>query len=85
MFLKKNLCKASVSLIVADKQKMEKLVAEEHKIRVENLRLQRTLQLEVEWHEQLCRQLSESESSLEMDYERYSQPQPTFSVDSDSS
>ena len=70
----------------AHQQKMEQLVREEQDIRNENLRLQRKLQLEVssfpcsmngpmqieqvDRREQLCRQLSESESSLEMDEER---------------
>ena len=49
---------------------MAKFVQEEHKIREANLRLQRKLQLEMERREQLCRHLSESESSLEMDDER---------------
>ena len=49
---------------------MAHFVQEEHKIREENLRLQRKLQLEMERREQLCRHLSESESSLEMDDER---------------
>lgn len=40
-------------------------------MREENLRLQRKLQREMERREALCRQLSESESSLEMDDERY--------------
>lgn len=40
-------------------------------MREENVRLQRKLQREVERREALCRQLSESESSLEMDDERY--------------
>ncbi|CAF0952537.1 unnamed protein product [Adineta steineri] len=52
------------------RQKMEQFVREEQDIRNENLRLQRKLQLEVDRREQLCRQLSESESSLEMDEER---------------
>ncbi|CAF1150023.1 unnamed protein product [Rotaria magnacalcarata] len=52
------------------RQKMEQLVREEQDIKNENLRLQRKLQLEVDRREQLCRQLSESESSLEMDEER---------------
>ena len=43
---------------------------EERQIREENLRLQRKLQLEIERREALCRHLSESESSLEMDDER---------------
>jgi len=49
---------------------MDQLIREEQDIRNENLRLQRKLQLEVDRREQLCRQLSESESSLEMDEER---------------
>lgn len=40
-------------------------------MREENMRLQRKLQREMERREALCRQLSESESSLEMDDERY--------------
>ena len=43
-------------------------------MREENIRLQRKLQREMERREALCRQLSESESSLEMDDERYSIP-----------
>ena len=39
-------------------------------LREENLRLQRRLMRETERREQLSRQLSESESSLEMDEER---------------
>jgi len=54
----------------AHREKMEQFVREERDIRNENLRLQRKLQLEVDRREQLCRQLSESESSLEMDEER---------------
>ncbi|CAF0741954.1 unnamed protein product [Didymodactylos carnosus] len=52
------------------REKMEHYLREERDIRNENLRLQRKLQLEVDRREQLCRQLSESESSLEMDEER---------------
>ncbi|XP_069949930.1 coiled-coil domain-containing protein 6-like isoform X2 [Cherax quadricarinatus] len=44
---------------------------EERLIREENLRLQRKLQMEVERREALCRHLSESESSLEMEEERH--------------
>uniref|UniRef100_A0A1S4N1R8 Uncharacterized protein n=1 Tax=Pediculus humanus subsp. corporis TaxID=121224 RepID=A0A1S4N1R8_PEDHC len=53
------------------KEKMQKYVNEEKHIREENLRLQRKLQLEVERREALCRQLSESETSLEMEEERH--------------
>ncbi|KAK1164616.1 coiled-coil domain-containing protein 6-like [Acipenser oxyrinchus oxyrinchus] len=46
-------------------------IEEERHMREENIRLQRKLQREMERREALCRQLSESESSLEMDDERY--------------
>ncbi|KAF7287035.1 coiled-coil domain-containing protein 6 isoform X1 [Rhynchophorus ferrugineus] len=52
-------------------QKMQKYAQEERNIKEENLRLQRKLQLEVERREALCRHLSESESSLEMEEERH--------------
>lgn len=52
------------------KQKTSELEKEEKHIREENLRLQRKLQLEMERREALCRHLSESESSLEMEEER---------------
>ncbi|BES93208.1 Uncharacterized conserved protein H4 (DUF2046) [Nesidiocoris tenuis] len=52
-------------------EKMERYVKEERQVREENLRLQRKLQLEVERREALCRHLSESESSLEMEEERH--------------
>ncbi|CAC5402196.1 CCDC6 [Mytilus coruscus] len=52
-------------------QKMAQYAQEEKHIREENLRLQRKLQLEMERRENLCRHLSESESSLEMDDERH--------------
>jgi len=53
------------------KEKMVQYAEEERHIREENLRLQRKLQMEIERREQLCRHLSESESSLEMDDERH--------------
>ena len=56
---------------VVDKEKMAQFAEEERQIREENVRLQRKLQMEIERREQLCRHLSESESSLEMDDERY--------------
>lgn len=62
------------SLRVAQKEhtdKMAQYMQEEKNIREENLRLQRKLQLETERRENLCRHLSESESSLEMDEERH--------------
>ncbi|XP_050391014.1 coiled-coil domain-containing protein 6 [Patella vulgata] len=52
-------------------EKMAQYAQEERNIREENLRLQRRLQLEMERRENLCRHLSESESSLEMDDERH--------------
>ncbi|KAG8035282.1 hypothetical protein G9C98_004530 [Cotesia typhae] len=52
-------------------EKMQRYVNEEKHIKEENLRLQRKLQLEVERREALCRHLSESESSLEMEEERH--------------
>ena len=55
---------------VVDQETIAKYAHDEHKILEENLRLQRKLQLEVERRETLCRHLSESESSLEMDDER---------------
>merc|ERR1712088_645010 len=51
-------------------RKMAAYAKEEQDIREENLRLQRRLQLEMERREALCRHLSESESSLEMEEER---------------
>merc|ERR1712223_2192191 len=60
--------------LISGKQEHEKKMAayakEEKEIREENLRLQRRLQLEMERREALCRHLSESESSLEMEEER---------------
>ncbi|WAQ97635.1 CCDC6-like protein, partial [Mya arenaria] len=50
-------------------EKMAHYAQEERHIREENLRLQRKLQMEMERRESLCRHLSESESSLEMDDE----------------
>ncbi|XP_052820566.1 LOW QUALITY PROTEIN: coiled-coil domain-containing protein 6-like [Mya arenaria] len=52
-------------------EKMAHYAQEERHIREENLRLQRKLQMEMERRESLCRHLSESESSLEMDDERH--------------
>jgi coiled-coil domain-containing protein 6 len=53
-----------------DAEKMANLMQEERHIREENMRLQRKLQMEIDRREALCRHLSESESSLEMDDER---------------
>uniref|UniRef100_S4RDJ8 Coiled-coil domain containing 6b n=1 Tax=Petromyzon marinus TaxID=7757 RepID=S4RDJ8_PETMA len=52
-------------------RKIFEYLEEERHMREENLRLQRKLQREMERREALCRQLSESESSLEMDDERH--------------
>lgn len=52
-------------------KKLQQFAQEEKSIREENARLQRKLKQEVERREALCRHLSESESSLEMDEERF--------------
>ncbi|CAH1793796.1 unnamed protein product [Owenia fusiformis] len=52
-------------------EKMGRIVQDERHLQEENIRLQRKLQMEVERREALCRHLSESESSLEMDDERH--------------
>ncbi|XP_032228620.1 coiled-coil domain-containing protein 6 isoform X3 [Nematostella vectensis] len=52
-------------------EKMEAYAKEERQTKEENIRLQRKLLREMERREALSRQLSESESSLEMDDERY--------------
>lgn len=65
--------KLRTDLAAAEKESQEKsqqFAQEEKCIREENARLQRKLQLEVERREALCRHLSESESSLEMEEER---------------
>lgn len=51
-------------------KKLQQFAQEEKSIREENVRLQQKLKQEVERREALCRHLSESESSLEMDEER---------------
>jgi len=58
-------------VVVVDQESMERYAEEERQIRQENVRLQRKLQMEIERREQMCRRLSESESSIEMDEERY--------------
>jgi len=50
--------------------KWRSLENEEKTLREENVRLQRKLNMEVERREALHRQLSESETSLEMEEER---------------
>lgn len=49
---------------------MAALLHEERQMKEENLTLQRKLQRETERREALCKHLSESESSLEMEDER---------------
>ena len=58
-------------IFYADAERMAHYAQEEKHTREENLRLQRKLQLEIDRRESLCRHLSESESSLEMDDERW--------------
>lgn len=58
------------SSLPADREKMHQLEEEEKALKEENIRLQRRLLRETERREQMSRQLSESESSLEMDDER---------------
>ena len=67
----KKLVSRTGSCYVLDKLKAQRHEQEEKHQREENLRLQRKLQLERERREQLFRHLSESESSLEMDDERF--------------
>lgn len=65
-----SLCSFSSSSLPADREKMHQLEEEEKALKEENVRLQRRLLRETERREQMSRQLSESESSLEMDDER---------------
>lgn len=58
------------STFYLDCEKMAAYAKEERHIKEENIRLQRKLLREMERREALSRQLSESESSLEMDDER---------------
>ena len=58
-------------LCMIDREKIQALEDEERSLKEENVRLQRKLLREMERREALSRQLSESESSLEMDDERY--------------
>lgn len=72
--LKDEVTKLRAQLIAAQAEHnkhMCKYEMEESSLREENVRLQRKLLLEMERREQLSRQLSESESSLEMDDERH--------------
>lgn len=72
--LRNEVSKLKMQLLNAQQEHCEKMAQyalEEKQIREENIRLQRKLQMEMERREALCRHLSESESSLEMDEERH--------------
>lgn len=72
--LRSEVLRLRANLAAAQKEttiKMQQFALEEKSIREENARLQRKLKQEVERREALCRHLSESESSLEMDEERF--------------
>ena len=56
---------------LADKEKLQAMIDGEKTLKDENIRLQRKLQRETERSEALSRALSESESSLEIDEERW--------------
>ncbi|KAG5266412.1 hypothetical protein AALO_G00231770 [Alosa alosa] len=76
-FLKSEVERLKRGLRTTEMQHTEKraqYIEEERHMREENIRLQRKLQREMERREALCRQLSESESSLEMDDESSSRP-----------
>ena len=60
----------SLLIFRIDLTKWRSLENEEKTLREENVRLQRKLNMEVERREALHRQLSESETSLEMEEER---------------
>ena len=62
--------KAKDSFPLPDRAKISTIAKEERQIKEENIRLQRKLLREMERREALSRQLSESESSIEMDDER---------------
>lgn len=57
-------------LFGADQDKIHQIVEEEKALKEENIRLQRRLLREQQRREELTRQMSESESSLEMEDER---------------
>jgi coiled-coil domain-containing protein 6 len=72
--LRKEVSRLKATLEKAEREHREnisKIVRDEQLIKEENIRLQRRLQMEVDRREALCRHLSESESSLEMDDERH--------------
>lgn len=60
----------TIVVLTTDREKIQALEDEERSLKEENVRLQRKLLREMERREALSRQLSESESSLEMDDER---------------
>lgn len=60
-----------VPCLSSDKEKLQAMIDGEKTLKDENIRLQRKLQRETERSEALSRALSESESSLEIDEERY--------------
>lgn len=71
--LRNEVAKLKMQLLNAQQEHSEKMAQfalEEKHVRDQNVRLQRRLQMEMERREALCRHLSESESSLEMDEER---------------
>lgn len=70
MLTQHNTVVAFLLLCSSDCEKMAAYAKEERHIKEENIRLQRKLLREMERREALSRQLSESESSLEMDDER---------------
>ena len=59
-----------ILVIFEGREKIHQITEEERALKEENIRLQRRLLRETERREQLSRQLSESESSLEMEDER---------------
>lgn len=72
--LRNEVAKLKMQLLNAQQEHSEKMAQfamEERQVREENIRLQRKLQMEMDRREALCRHLSESESSLEMDEERH--------------
>ncbi|GIY21881.1 coiled-coil domain-containing protein 6 [Caerostris extrusa] len=71
--LRNEVAKLKTQLLNAQQEHTEKMAQfaqEEKNVREENMRLQRRLQMEMDRREALCRHLSESESSLEMDEDR---------------
>ena len=61
---------------IAGKERIQQIEEEEKALKEENRRLQRRLLREQERREQMTRQLSESESSIEMDEERCGETPP---------